>query len=92
MEKIQENIQNNKSIVSYTNEELNYIMKPIGKALYKSGRPCKSNKEKSKPTDRIKCDLCSKFYFRSGKTKHCRTKVHIAYASMNSKLMKALIN
>lgn len=89
--KIQEKIKNDKNIIAYIEEEIRYLQKPIGSALYK-GRPKKTESEKAKPTDRLTCEICGKEYFRSGSAKHKATQHHILHQNLNKKLMKMLLN
>lgn len=93
---IQKKLRQNKNFAKYTIDELKYVQKPIGRALYKiedipkCGRPRVS--EKKSPSDRIICNICSKEFTRSGRTKHNRTQYHQAFEEMNSKLRKLLID
>lgn len=89
--KIQEKIKNDKNIIGYIEEEIRYLQKPLGSALYK-GRPRKSDDEKAKPTDRLTCEICGKDFFRSGRSKHKTTQYHILHQNLNKKLMKMLLN
>lgn len=91
IEQIQEKIKTDKNILKYVEEEIRYLQKPIGSALYK-GRPRKPDNEKAKPTDRITCEICGKEYFRSGSANHKATKHHIIHQDLNKKLMKILLN
>lgn len=90
--RIQRKIKENKSLCSYTVEELQYVQKPIGKAIYNSkkiGRPKSENKVK--PTDHIECDICGKTFIRSGRYNHNKTAYHIAHENMNDKIRTLLI-
>ncbi len=89
--KIQEKIKDDKNIAEYSEEELKYLQKPIGKALYR-GRPKIDETKKAKATDKIVCEICGKSFFRSGRTKHKRTKFHMLHENMNKKLMKMLVD
>lgn len=90
IEKIQKKIKYDKNIVNYEPEEIEYLQKPIGKAIY-IGRPKKREEDKAKPTDRIKCEICSKEFYRSGRANHKKTAYHKAHERMNSTLRKVLI-
>lgn len=85
-------IKNNKNLCEYTVDELAYVQTPLGKSCYKAGRkPVVEEKVKAKPTDKIKCDICGKTFFRSGRANHYKTEFHQAHKSMNDKLRKLLI-
>ena len=93
MEKIQEKIQKQKGLTQYSNEELQYIQKPIDQALYKSqGRPKKIEKNKAKWNDKIKCDRCGKIFIRSSRTAHYKTQYHKIFDKMNNKLQNILLS
>lgn len=91
LQNIQEKLKVDKNISEYTVDELKYLQKPIGKALYR-GRPKKDDNDRAKPTDRLKCEVCGKEFFRSGRTKHNQTKHHLLHEKMNKKLMKMLVD
>lgn len=86
-------IKNDKNLVDYDVTELDYVMKPLGTALYrKRGRPRISKEDKALPSDKIKCEVCSKVFTRSGRTGHNRTTYHRVHLDLNEKLRKLLIN
>lgn len=88
---IQSKIKSNKNLTDYDVNELNYVMRPVGKALYKGrGRPRKE--DKAQPSDRVKCSICSKVFVRSGRTNHNNTEYHKVHSKMNKKLRELLIN
>lgn len=91
---IQERLKEGKALTSYSNEELKYLQKPIGKGIYKStiGRPRKKEEEKCKPNDRIVCDICNGEFIRSHRWDHNKTKIHQAYLKMNNKIKKLLLD
>lgn len=83
----------NKNLVDYDVDELDYVMTPIGKALYKKrGRPKINEEDKALPSDKVKCPICSKIFTRSGRTGHNRTTYHKVHLNLNEKLRKLLIN
>ncbi len=93
IKRIQRKIKHNKNLCDYTVEELKYVQKPIGKAIYKSkkiGRPCVD--VKADPKDKLECEICGKIFIRSGRYNHNKTEYHIAHANMNDKIRKLLIN
>lgn len=89
LQNIQDKIKEDKNICQYTVDEIMYVQRPIGKALY-AGRPATGSAAKA--TDRIKCEICGKEFYRSGRTNHKKTKHHILYEGLNKKLAKILIN
>jgi hypothetical protein len=96
--RIQQKLKKGKGIIAYNNEELRYLQKPLGKAIYKNainqpiGRPRKSEDEKAKPDDRIICDICQGVFTRAHRSAHKKTKVHQAYEKMNGKIQKLLLD
>lgn len=86
---IQDKIKYDKNICQYSVDEMRYVQRPIGKALY-VGRPATGST--AFPTDRIKCDICGKEFFRSGRANHKKTKYHLLYEGLNKKLTKILID
>ena len=91
MDKIQKNLKEKKELVQYDEDELKYVQKPLGKAIYKAGRPKKSDDEKAKWNDKIKCSICNKEYIRSASNAHKITQYHKIHSKMNDKLKKLLI-
>lgn len=90
---IQRKIRDDKNLADYDEDELDYVMKPVGTALYNcKGRPRKCEDEKARPNDRIKCDICSKYFTRSGRSGHNRTQYHMIHSKINKKLRNLLIN
>lgn len=94
---IQTQLKTGKGITLLTNEEIEYMQTPIGNALYKNyaERPDKNyiirpNKN-AHWSDVMQCVVCPGTYKRSHKSNHEKTKVHLAYAHMNKKLVKLLI-
>lgn len=92
--KIQEELKEGKPLTFLPNEDIRYLEKPLGKAIYKSavGRPRKKEKDKAKPSDRLICDICNEKFTRSHRWSHNQTKVHQAYMKMNDKMKKILLN
>jgi hypothetical protein len=91
--KIQKNLNYGKALTLYDDDELRYVQKPIGKAIYKNaiGRPKKKEEDKAHPNDRLICDVCGNKFIRAHRSKHKKTKVHQAYEKMNKKIQKLLI-
>lgn len=87
----QKKIKEDKNIVNYSHNEMKYLQTPIGRALF-VGRPRKNDADKAKPTDRIKCEICSKEFYRSGRANHKKTAYHRAHEQMNSRLRKVLMD
>lgn len=86
---IKEKVKDDKNISEYDIDELRYVQTPIGKAVFKADKP---EKVKTKPSDRVICDVCGKEFTRSGRTTHNRTQFHKLHASMNAKIKKLLID
>jgi len=77
-------------MINYDDSTLRYVQKPVGKALYR-GRPRKSDEDKGKPNDRIKCNLCGKEFTRSNRSHHNNTQVHLLYKKVNEKMSKLVL-
>lgn len=97
IKEIQENLKKGLSLTTYSEDELRYIQKPIGKALYnstlqKKGRPRKNENNKCKPTDKVKCKICGKIYIRCGSSRHKKTQYHQLHEKVNIKLRKILMD
>ena len=98
----QENLKSGKSIPLLDENDIEYMIRPIGKAIYKNsiekknqkpfGRPKKNEHEKAHYSDKIKCDICGGTFVRSHRADHRKTKVHQAYEKMNRKLSKVILD
>lgn len=92
--KIYENLRDGRSIPCLNTEEIKSLQQPLGKAIYKysiESSPETYNK-KAHPNDRLICNICNGKYTRAHRSAHNKTKVHQAYANMNSKLTKLLLD
>jgi hypothetical protein len=91
---IQKHLKTGKSIPLLDKDDIKYLQKPIGKALYTEviGRPKKKEEDKAHPSDRLFCNICGGKYVRSHRSAHNKTKVHQAYAKMNHKLSRLLLD
>jgi hypothetical protein len=95
IKKSQHNLKKGKSLPLYDTDDLKYVRKPIGKAIYNNailGRPKINEEDKAKPTDRIECKVCGKTFIRSGRTNHNKSEIHKAYLRMDEKLKDFLLN
>jgi len=84
-----------KQIIDMNKEELNTILRPIGKATYKDGQENpnpKSKKKKAMPNDKIECDVCHKIYSRANRNKHRQTQFHQERARLQKKLIALLLD
>jgi hypothetical protein len=97
---LQESLKEGKGLGLYDKDELEYITKPMGSAIYvstikskdsKVGRKKIKESKKAKPTDRIKCDICPGEYSRSSSTNHKRTKIHQAFLKINKNLKEIIV-
>lgn len=89
---IKRKIDRDRNIVDYSYDELVYLQKPIGRAIYASAPVVAVEKNKKNWYDKIECDICGKTYTRSAKSKHVNTQYHQIYANLNKKLCKILVN
>lgn len=90
-------IEMDKPILEMTKEEFRYTQTPLGGPTYKhnvkkAGRPEVVPSKRKLPTDRLKCEICGKEYFRSGSYKHKQTAFHKDRMRMNKKLLELLID
>ena len=91
--RIQRKIKDNKNLCDYSVEELRYIQKPIGRAIYTSKKVGRPKLEKTvSPKDTLQCNVCGKTFIRSGRFNHKKTAYHIAHENMNEKIRNLLIN
>lgn len=86
-DEIREDLLIKKSLPLLDVEELKYVQKPVGKALYLNS---KIKKETWK--NKIKCNVCGKHYTRSNLTHHRNTEIHKAFDNINKKMMEIFIN
>lgn len=52
----------------------------------------KNPEEKTKPTDRVKCPLCPKYFVRNNRYNHNQTATHKIYANMDVNLRRIMLN
>lgn len=100
IEIIQREIKTGKRITILNCDEIKYLQRPIGKALYfhaqdkenikkPLGRPKVENKKRW--YDILQCNMCGKEYKRSHRSDHNKTVHHKAYAAMNDKMRMVLL-
>jgi|WetSurMetagenome_2_1015567.scaffolds.fasta_scaffold00833_19 hypothetical protein len=67
---------------------------PIHQAKRQVGRRKKENTEPvlKSHLDKLKCSICGRIYTRSNKYAHNKTKIHKAYANMNERIKKILLD
>ena len=87
---LKQHLNDDKNIVDYNREQLEYLQKPIGKAIYKSEDITDAD-TKAHWSDRIKCNVCGKEFTRSSRTKHNKTQHHRTYEQLNRKLVEFLV-
>lgn len=99
--RIQENLKSGKSFSLLEVEDILYMEKPLGKAMYVDslieqkrpiGRPRKEDEDKAKPNDILICNICGRTFIRSARSRHRKTKIHQAYEGINTKLAKVILN
>jgi hypothetical protein len=97
---IQNRLKEGKAITNYDVNEIKYMMRPIGNAIYEQSKDIDKdknkdidkNKNKKKWDDILICDICNKNYTRSNKSQHNKSVIHIEYSKINKKLRDILIN
>jgi len=98
IQRIQNNLKSGKSMPLLNDEDILYITKPLGKAIYKNaiskplGRPRKEEHDKAKPNDRLICNVCGMKFIRSARSGHKKTKVHQIYENMSRKLNRTFLD
>ena len=90
MDKYQE-IVDGKNILLCSDETIQRCKTPIGKSLL-SGRPKKTDDEKTKYSDRVECNICGKIFTRSNRSAHNKTQYHIMYGKAHDKLKAILLS
>lgn len=94
MEEVQrarEEINSDKQIYDYDISTMNYIKKPVGKAIFKRSEEEKQNK-KTNPRDKVRCNICSKEFTRWNRSKHNKTKHHILCEKIVSKMKNFILD
>jgi hypothetical protein len=94
IETLKKRLQAGEELIKYNSDELNYVTKPIGKAIYEGAQYEKHEKPKRKkwnPAERVTCELCGKEYSRSARSQHSKTQVHLAYKVVNDKLKELML-
>lgn len=90
MKKIREKITYDKNILNYDSEKLDYVINStIGRNIYTNTNKCPRGK--SKPNDRIECNICGKIITRSARTNHNKTKVHKIYENAGKNFRELLL-
>lgn len=89
--KIQQNLKSGRGISFLEVDDIAYIEKPLGKALFINSQ-IEQKKIKANPNDRIVCNICGRTYTRNVRSRHNKTKIHQAYANINSKFAKLVLN
>lgn len=87
--KAQKQLLKGKGLGLCDNETIKYIREPIGKAIASRGRP-----KAEKPThwsDKLKCKICGKEYFRSAVVAHKKTNHHKTYEKFDEKMRKLML-
>lgn len=90
LEEIKDDIKNNELPLMKSETIKEVIENPVHKSIYKSKK--KEDKKDNHWSDRIECKVCGGNYQRSNSSAHKKTKLHLAYEKMNTKLKKILIN
>lgn len=92
---LQKEIGSGKELSQFDHDELKYVQKPLGKAIYKSslenrrGRP--RVEHKAHWSDKVVCDICGAETLRSNQSSHKKRQKHLIYVKINKKLRDALI-
>lgn len=96
IDKIQKSLEKDKSLFLYSDDELQYIKKPLGKAHFNSRKEDspKENlpKEKNKYSGYVNCNICEKKYTRYNSTAHKKTKHHQFCCKINTKWRKFILD
>ncbi len=88
---IQDKIREGGPILDYEKDDIEYIERPIGKAIFnKADTPKKI--PKVDPMDLIECEYCKCWITRRNLYVHKKTKKHQVQLNINSKLRELLID
>jgi len=90
-EDIQNELDKQKPLVDYEANEIEYAMKPIGKAIYLHQKKKKKSTEPKHWTDRVVCKDCGKEFARSHKTNHNKTQYHKMHVKFHEKFRKIML-
>jgi hypothetical protein len=84
IKKAQSELKSGKLLIDCENDTLDYVKKPIGRALYEGG--------KAHRNDRIKCPVCGKIFTRWNRVHHNKTQYHQTYLKVETKFRKYLLD
>jgi hypothetical protein len=91
MEELKKQLKN-QSLTLVDDEALKYSLKPVGKAIITKEPISEKQKEKTKWSDRVVCNICGVEFTRSARSNHNKTKMHNLHLSMHHKMKKLLLN
>lgn len=91
IKKIQEELRKGKPIISYNTDEIRYIQKPIGEAIYKSNRGRPKKLVRATPNDRVMCEICNKEFIRAGRSRHNKTELHQKLSEVNKNMSRLVL-
>lgn len=85
--RLQNALNEHKSLPLYEPEEIKYAMTPIGKAIYNTKKV-----DSSRFKERIECKVCGKIFTRANTSRHNKTQHHQLYLMMHDKMKKILLD
>lgn len=100
LRELRDSLREGREVCQYDAEEMKYITKPIGRAVYENAYENKDNdigkekkeKKKNNRFERIECELCGRIISKNNKAAHRKTRFHQAYEKMNKKLREFLLD
>jgi hypothetical protein len=91
-DKIKERLKECDEMINYSALELDYINKPIGKAIYNRNSEIEhKTKKKWNPSEKVQCRLCGVWYSKANKTHHKRSKKHQLYKKVNDRFTELIL-
>ncbi len=98
LRELRDSLREGMELCQYGAEEMKYITKPIGRAVYENAyenkdivKP-KKEKKKNNRFERIECELCGRVISKNNKAAHRKTRYHQAFEKMNKKLREFLLD
>lgn len=91
-EKVRKKLKKQKGLGLYEPEEIKYLEKPIGKAVFIGPKEEPIKKQKSTPFDRVICDICGTEFTRGNRSKHNKTRHHRDFLVFNDKIRKIMLD
>lgn len=93
--KAQKQLLSGKGLSICDNDTIKYTKEPIGKAIINTPNRSRGRPKNETPphwSDKIKCKICGKQYFRSALVAHKKTQYHQIYSKFDEKIRKLMLD